>query len=168
MSEQSTIPIRRETTDVFELLRTSLRPLVEQAVRSRIELQVAKLGDVPFLHVDREKLAWSVTALVGNALRYVAHGKTENEVAGSILVHVTHEPSSKTVSISVQDDGPGIPDDTLPFLFERRRNAAHADGLTLSLVRQIVAAHGGYIAVESRRNADDHGTNITLALPLHL
>ncbi|MBX3205044.1 MAG: HAMP domain-containing histidine kinase [Labilithrix sp.] len=165
MPEQH-VPLHLEETDVAELLRASLRPLAEQAARSRIDLHIATLGDVPLLLVDREKLAWSVTALVGNALRYVAHGETSGDVGGSVLVHVTHESGSDTASISIQDDGPGIPGDKLPFLFERRRGAVHADGLALSLVRQIVAAHDGRIDVESRREPDDHGTCITIALPV--
>ncbi len=167
MAESNTnVPIHFEETDVTELLETSLRPLAEQAARSRIDLRIAKLGDVPRIRVDREKLAWSVTALVGNALRYVAKGEPSGDVGGSVLVHVTRENGADTVSISVQDDGPGIPDEKLPFLFERRRGAVHAEGLALSLVRQIVAAHGGKIEVESRRDPDDHGTSITIALPI--
>ena len=160
------VPIHLEETDIVELLTASLEPLVQQAARSRIDLHIAQLGDVPRIRIDREKLAWSVTALVGNALRYVAKGEPSGDVGGSVLVHVTRESGADTVSISVQDDGPGIPDEKLPFLFERRRGAVHAEGLALSLVRQIVAAHGGTIDVESRRDPDDHGTSITIALPL--
>lgn len=163
---ESNVPIHLEETDVAELLTTSLEPLVEQAARSRVDLHIAKLGDVPRVRVDREKLAWSVTALVGNALRYVDKGEPSGDVGGSVLVHVTRESGAETVSISVQDDGPGIPDEKLPFLFERRRGAVHAEGLALSLVRQIVSAHGGTIEVESRREPDEHGTSITITLPI--
>ncbi|MDF2695004.1 MAG: Sensory box histidine kinase, partial [Labilithrix sp.] len=110
MSDE-TLPIHLEETDIPELLATSLKPLVEQAARSRIDLHIATLGDIPRLRVDREKLAWSVTALVGNALRYVARGDVSGDVGGSVLVHVTRENGSDCVAISIQDDGPGIPDD---------------------------------------------------------
>ncbi len=167
VSEQTLIPLHLEETDVSELLEASLRPLMEQAARSRIELRVATLGEVPGLRIDREKIAWAVTTLVGNALRYVARGDERGEAGGSVLVHVTRgDPAENMVAISVQDDGPGIPDDKLPFLFERRRGAVHADGLALSLVRQIVAAHGGRIEVETRREPDEHGTSITVLLPI--
>lgn len=165
----SNLPIHLEETDILELLRAGLKPLVVQAAREGIDLHIAKLGEVPKLRVDREKLAWTVTALVGNALRYVAHvarGISSADLGGSVLVHVTREAGSDQVAISVQDDGPGIPDDKVPFLFERRRGAVHAEGLALSLVRQIVAAHGGRIEVETRREPDEHGTCITIILPL--
>lgn len=164
MTEQTLIPIHLEETDVPELLQASLRPLVEQAARSRIDLHVATLGPIPRLRVDREKLAWSVTALVGNALRYVEPG-VDGDVGGSILVHITPSEMLDGVAISVQDDGPGIPADKVPFLFERRRGAVHAEGLSLSLVRQIVTAHGGGIEVESRQEPESHGTSITIVLP---
>ncbi|MBX3187422.1 MAG: sensor histidine kinase [Labilithrix sp.] len=161
------IPVRREETDVVGLLRSSLRPLIEQAEEQKIELRVESMGRIPKLGVDPEKLAWAVSALVGNALRYVRRG-THQTIGGSVLVHVQHEEGSPEVAIAVQDDGPGIPREKLPFLFERRGGAAHAEGLALSLVREIVAAHRGRIEVESRTAQDDleeHGTSITLWLP---
>jgi signal transduction histidine kinase len=163
---EGTIPLALEETDLHELLHGSLRPLIEQAARSRIELRVAVLGKVPHLRVDREKLAWSITALVGNALRYVAHGQIGGDAGGSIVVHLTPAEVAGEVAISVQDDGPGIPDDKVPFLFERRSGAVHAEGLALSLVRQIVSAHGGRIEVASRRDPGDHGTSVTILLPV--
>jgi two-component system, OmpR family, phosphate regulon sensor histidine kinase PhoR len=161
MSEPRSIPVHLEVTSVPGLLVAALRPLRDQARRARIELHLAALGEVPEIPVDREKIAWAVTALVGNALRYEA----TDDAGGSIIVHVTYDEKTAMLGVAVQDDGPGIPDDKLPFLFERRRGAVVADGLALSLVRQIVAAHGGRIEVESRREADDHGTSITLMLP---
>lgn len=162
MMKPRSIPLTLEMTAVPELLRVALRPLLEQASRQRIDLRLATLGDVPAIWVDREKMAWALTALVGNALRY----ETSDDIGASIVVHVTYEASSHILGIAVQDDGPGIPDDKIPFLFERRDGSIVADGIALSLVRQIVAAHGGSIEVESRRDPDDHGTSITLALPV--
>ena len=160
------IPVHFEETDVPELLVACLRPLAEQAARYRVELHIATMGEIPKLQVDRDKLAWAVTVLVGNALRYVVHSRTADELGGSVLVHITHIDASSDVSISVQDDGPGIPEERMPYLFERRSGAVHADGLALSLVRQVVAAHGGRIEVESRRDPEVHGTSITIGLPI--
>jgi signal transduction histidine kinase len=161
------IPLRREQTDVVGLLRSSLRPLIQQAEEQKIELRVESMGPIPKLRVDPEKLAWGVSALVGNALRYVRRGNGQGP-GGSVLVHVQHEEGTPEIAIAVQDDGPGIPREKLPFLFERREGAPHAEGLALSLVRDIVSAHGGRVEVESRTEADDpeeHGTSITLWLP---
>lgn len=159
-----TILVRFEETDVAALLRSSLEPLIEQAKEQQIELRVETLGDVPRLPVDNEKLAWGVATLVGNALRYVRRGSAVR-AGGSVLVHVEHDEEKNEVAIAVQDDGPGIPQEKLPYLFERRSGATHVEGLSLSLVRDIVSAHGGRIEVESRTGAEEHGTSITVRLP---
>jgi signal transduction histidine kinase len=159
---QKSILVRFEDTDVAALLRSSLMPLIDQAKEQHIELRVETLGDVPKLAVDNEKLAWAVSALVGNALRFVRRG-TADRAGGSVLVHIV--PEAKEIAIAIQDDGPGIPKEKLPYLFERRSGAHHADGLALSLVRDIVAAHGGRIEVESRTGPEEHGTSISIRVP---
>lgn len=169
MSEdvQKAILVRFEETDLVALLRSSLAPLIDQAKEQQIELRVESLGDVPKLPVDPEKLAWGVATLVGNALRYVRRGNSVR-AGGSVLVHVEHDEDTKDIAIAVQDDGPGIPEEKLPYLFERRNGAPHAEGLALSLVRDIVAAHGGRIDVVCGANSDEaheRGTSITLRLP---
>jgi signal transduction histidine kinase len=162
--QPKSILVRFEPTDVAALLRSSLAPLIQQAKDDMIELRVETLGPVPQLAVDPEKLAWGIATLVGNALRYVRRGNAERP-GGSVLVHIDHDEAAGHVSIAVQDDGPGIPGDKLPYLFERRAGAPHAEGLALSLVRDIVSAHDGRIEVESRTAPDDHGTSITIHLP---
>jgi signal transduction histidine kinase len=159
------ILVRFEETDIAALLRSSLSPLVEQAREQQIELRVVTLGVVPTLAIDNEKLAWAVAALAGNALRYVCRGSAER-AGGSVLVHLEYDEGREEVAIAIQDDGPGIPKDKLPYLFERRRDAHHVDGLSLSLVREIVAAHGGRIEVESQTAPEEHGTSITIRIPL--
>jgi len=165
METTAQIPVAFEETDIEKLLQQSLRPLVEQATRSRVDLRIATLGDIPALHVDREKLAWCVATLVGNACRYTS---ADEDTRGSVVVHVTRLDDANEISVSIQDDGPGIPDAKLPYLFERKTGAAYAEGLGLSLVREIVQAHRGRIEVESRRHEDDHGTSITIVLPVRL
>ena len=165
METSAQIPVTFEETNVEKLLQHSLRPIAEQAKQSRIDLRIATLGEVPPLRVDREKLAWCVATLAGNALRYTS---VSDETRGSVVVHVTRVDDANEISISVQDDGPGIPDAKLPYLFERERGALSAEGLGLSLVREIVQAHRGRIEVESRREAEDHGTSITIVLPVRV
>lgn len=158
------VSLRRELTDMPALLESSLAPLYPVAVHHRIQLRVAALADVPRAAIDRDKIAWTVVTLAGNALRYVSRGN-ENEAGGSVLVHLDHDAAQSELSIAVQDDGPGVPVEKLPYLFERRPGALHAEGLALALVRDIVSAHGGRIEVESRSDQDEHGTSVTVVLP---
>lgn len=161
---QKAIVVRFEETDIASLLRSSLTPLIEQAREQQIELRVETLGEVPRVAVDNEKLAWGVATLVGNALRFVRRG-SEVRSGGSVLVHIEHDEENDEVAIAVHDDGPGIPASKLPYLFERRSGAPHVEGLALSLVRDIVTAHGGRIEVESLTGPEDHGTSITMRVP---
>ena len=70
----------------------------------------------------------------------------------------------------VHDEGPGIPAQHLPFIFERfyrvdaaRSRASGAAGLGLAIARALIVAHGGRIQAES---AVGQGTSIRFALPL--
>jgi two-component system OmpR family sensor kinase len=72
------------------------------------------------------------------------------------------------IQLSVTDDGPGIPPDLLPELFERfvrgdssRSHAAGSTGLGLAIVKAVVAAHNGTVGVTSRPGR----TSFTIVLP---
>jgi two-component system OmpR family sensor kinase len=78
------------------------------------------------------------------------------------------EPAAATVVVTVTDDGPGIPADLQPDVFERfargevsRSRAAGGSGLGLAIVRAVTAAHGGTAAVTSRPGE----TRFTITLP---
>jgi signal transduction histidine kinase len=73
------------------------------------------------------------------------------------------------VSISVKDSGIGIPQDMLPYIFDRFSKARRAGirgeasvGLGLSIVRQIIRKHNGEIEVDS---SEKQGTTFTITLP---
>lgn len=164
-SNPPVIPLRLERTDLIALLRSTLRPLVEQAEAEGIELRVDALGSVPPLALDREKIGWVVTVLVGNAMRHIRRADAE-AAGGSVIVHLTVDETRGAVVVSVHDDGPGIPRDVIPNLFERRSGRQHAVGLALLLVRDVVAAHSGTLEVETQHGEEEHGTSIDILLPL--
>jgi two-component system sensor histidine kinase BaeS len=66
----------------------------------------------------------------------------------------------------LQDDGPGIPPERIPYLFQRQAGSQHAIGLSLTLVHDIVSAHGGTVSVESDTDPMTHGTTVTLTIPM--
>ena len=158
------IPLRKSPTDLKALLSSALDGLQHQCEHTQVELQVA--GDeIPNVAIDPEKIAWAVATLVGNALRYVRHG-SRNRPGGSIVVTLAKKPGDQ-IEIAVSDDGPGIPTDKVPYLFERKPGTLHAAGLALMLVHDVVVAHGGSVDVKSTTEVPDHGTRIALRLPAH-
>ena len=75
-----------------------------------------------------------------------------------------------SIIVEVADNGPGIPQEDLPHVFEKmyrvekeRTRAAEGSGLGLSIVKRIVELHGGQIAVESTVGK---GTTFSVRLPL--
>jgi signal transduction histidine kinase len=158
------LPIRRMLIDFRGLLPPTMEVMRRQAEAIDGSLTLTIGENVPsHLYLDAEKVAWAVTSLVGNALRYIRPG-TRRMPGGAIAVQMTYEPAKHEVVIAVQDDGPGIPAERVAHLFDR--NGRPQGGLALLLVHDIVVAHGGRCEVDSRTAAFDHGTTVRLTLPV--
>jgi signal transduction histidine kinase len=159
------VPVRRTPTDIRGLLRSSLDALRRQARDRDVTLEIVVEDRVPAsVRVDAVKIAWATSALVGNALRYVRPGSLMMP-GGSIRVVAAYDANGPHLTIEVHDNGPGIPADRLPFLFAWKSDRPHA-APGLSMVRDLVAAHGGSIEFLSDADAFLGGTTIRLTLPV--
>jgi len=159
------IPLRRTVVDIRDLLHSTLEILHQQADAFDVGLRVDVDGNVPAgIVLDDRKMAWAISALVGNALRYVRRG-SQTMPGGSITVHVSYDSSSAEMTIAVQDDGPGIAADRLVSLFNPATHTAGA-ALGLSMVKDVVEAHGGTFGIESDTRGPSHGTMVRLMLPV--
>jgi signal transduction histidine kinase len=157
------IPLHRRATDVRALLGSSLAALQDQARTYDVGLELSVADNVPpLVFLDRAKIAWVLTALVGNALRYVRHG-SHTMPGGSISVRVALDSTASQIAIEVLDDGPGIPEDRLRSLFA---DPAETPGtaLALAMARDVVAAHGGTLEIRSQTGALAHGTMVRFTL----
>jgi PAS domain S-box-containing protein len=111
---------------------------------------------------DPDRLEQLVSNLVENALKYGAPGTP---------VTVRYRGEHDAVTLAVHNQGPPIPPQLRPHLFEPFRKGEHAEdkarsslGLGLYIVRQIVEAHGGTVDVQSN---GEQGTTFTVRLPRH-
>lgn len=97
------------------------------------------------VHADRAKLKQVFINLLDNAIKFSPAGS-------SITVEV--EELASGVKVAVKDEGPGIPVEHLPRVYERffKGSAARGGGtgLGLAIVKHIIEAHGGTVAVESK------------------
>ncbi len=128
------IPVRRAEVLLAPLIRRALSPLLRQAAAERVSLEL-DLGDEASLSVsiDEDKLAWALSAVVGNALRYVRRGDGVLP-GGNVRVRATSSAGPRMVSITVQDDGPGIPASVRPWLLQPDPATGRAAGIGLRLV----------------------------------
>lgn len=107
---------------------------------------------------DRESVRQAASIVLDNAVKYTPEG-------GEVEVAVRER--GHAVELEVADNGVGIPEEQLPFIFERFHRADPSRtqggaGLGLSIARQIAEAHGGVIEAESRPG---RGSTFTLSLP---
>ena len=126
-----------------------------------------ELPDEPVLvRGDEYRLHQVLANLLSNAARHTPAGST---VTVALAAQGTPRPGLPgTVAVTVTDDGPGIPADLLPSLFERfvrgdtsRSRTAGSTGLGLAIVDAVTTAHHGRVAVTSRPGL----TRFTITLP---
>jgi signal transduction histidine kinase len=158
------IPLQRVPTDIRDLLRSCLGALRSQAETFDIALRVDVEANVSGLVcLDRAKIAWVITALVGNALRYVRHG-SQTMPGGTIIVHAACDQTPGRIVLEVQDDGPGIRADRLQSLLGESSDSPGL-ALGLAMARDVVVAHGGTFAIDSDTDARSRGTRVRFTLP---
>jgi signal transduction histidine kinase len=163
----SAMPVRRVATDLRALLESTIKVMELQARVIDVALTLDVGPDVPrLLLLDPAKMAWTITALIGNALRFVRRG-TRLMPGGTIKVRARYEPAGSRVVLEVQDDGAGIRQQTLSELLHRPAGQLHSAGLALGLMQDVAAAHGGDVQLESSTEADRSGTTVRLTIPYH-
>jgi len=131
----------------------------ERASKKNVALQERVVGELPKVRADRRALEHVLTNLVDNAVKYCGPG-----------THVWLNVALRAdiVTVSVEDDGPGIDERHLPRVFERfyrvdagRSRDVGGTGLGLSIVKHLVEAMGGTVSVESQLN---RGTTFSFTL----
>ena len=130
------------------VLSAAVRLYAAKAEERGVSLNVIIDENVPLVQADPQKIAWVLNQLLDNGIKFTPSG-------GRVVVNVKQE-GENLVIVSVTDTGIGIPANRLEDIFEpfhqldgsstRRYGGT---GLGLSLVRQIIEAHGSMIEVQS-------------------
>jgi two-component system, OmpR family, phosphate regulon sensor histidine kinase PhoR len=149
--------------DLERLIRDVTGMFVHRAETQDISLVLAIPSPLPRLTADGYLLEQVLVNLIDNALKYTEKGE----------VRVLCVPDgNEHVRIEISDTGSGIPEESLPRIFERfyvvdksRSRKLGGTGLGLAIVKHIVQSHAGTIDVESTLGK---GTRFTVRLPVNL
>ena len=152
------IAVQQKRLDIARLASDVTRRFALQAREKQVAIE-EQIGSVPEIIGDPVKLSWVISNLVGNALRYTPSGGT---------IKIAASGTDRATRLEVTDSGPGIPADMKDYIFERfvqygsDGHEKGSAGLGLSIVKEIVEAHGGRIFVES---ANSHGARFIVEIP---
>ena len=163
LAESGALQLKKEPTDPLMLIRETMGAFQPQADAAGVTLTVMD-ATLPLVALDPARMRQVLANLIGNALRYSPVRNAQGSPAGgSVLVRCGL--LNDTIQIEVSDNGPGIPVEDLPHIFERFYKSADSGGmgLGLAIARHIVLAHGGSIRAES---APGTGTTIRVELPV--
>jgi signal transduction histidine kinase len=145
--------LHRHDHDVHEICRHVVdleRPLAQ---RRNVDLALADHAPI-VAHVDSGKLHQVVQNLVRNALEAAPTG-------GRVSISV-HNGTPNAVHIEVSDDGPGIPTDVLPRIYEPFFSTKETGtGMGMAIVHSLVSLHGGQIGVATGAT----GTTFDVVIP---
>lgn len=162
LADLETHSLEQKPVNLAELLQETISAVQNAPGRSEqsISLVTSRIPWPPAsVKGDRDLLMLAFYNLLDNACKFT-------HPSGAIEVRIRED--SATVTIDVADNGPGIAEADLPYLFEelyRGKNARNIEGsgLGLAVVKKIIERHGGRVAVRSRL---DQGTVFTVQLPL--
>lgn len=140
--------LNKKDFNIYELTNLVYQELKPLADNKKIDFSINCNNKDLIINADRSEIRRVICNLCGNAINYTQEG-------GKVLISIKNE--NNDLIFSVADNGPGIPQEDIPAMFQRfsqgtstKRSAG--TGLGLYLSRQIIESHGGKIWVESILN----------------
>lgn len=156
--DAGSLELNREAVDVREVVKSAIRGVEDRAVRADLMIDVAISDEVTVFSADKARVRQVLYNLLSNAVGFSNEGDT---------VYLSCWRESGNVVFRIEDNGVGIPPESQEKIFERfesdSRGLKHRGaGLGLSIVRSLVALHGGTLRLVS---APGTGTRVTVYLP---
>lgn len=160
LASRGELSVQQTDVDIRRLANLAVKSHADAALGRGVNLHAVVDENVPLVQADSQKVAWVLGQLIDNGIKFTPS-------SGSVIVSVKRE-GENLVIVSVTDTGIGIPPNQLNDIFEpfhqldgsttRRYGGT---GLGLSLVRQIIEAHGSMLEVQSTE-----GRGSTFKFPL--
>lgn len=158
--EEGKVALVFEEVDLVEAVENALLKTKMKAQAKGLQLEFNQPYDFPSINADGLRMEQIISNLLENAIRYTESG----------FVKVTLSSNFTMVRILINDTGIGIPQEDIPFLFERfyrveksRSREFGGTGLGLSIVKHLVELQGGTVTVESQIGK---GTHFEITFPI--
>ncbi|SDH09495.1 two-component system, OmpR family, sensor histidine kinase ResE [Alteribacillus persepolensis] len=159
--EAGHIQLEKQWVDVSSFLEKVYKKFQGLANDAAVDLELEQKHQYSQAYFDPDRIEQVLTNLIHNAIRHTS-------VDGHVKIIVSN--TEKQLTIEVEDSGSGIPEEDLPYVFERFYKADKArtrekggTGLGLAIAKNIVDSHNGDITVHSKQN---EGTTFRFYLPL--
>ena len=150
LAEAGKLPLNKQQVNIKQLIDRICSNLLWLADEKEISLEYDNIPAHYDIEIDADRMTQVMVNLIGNALQHTPE-------QGS--VEITAQEKKDSLLLKISDTGPGIPDDALPFIFDRfykrdpsRSRTDSGTGLGLSIAKGFVEAHGGSIEVNSELN----------------
>lgn len=144
-----------EETDIVPLIDRAMVEITPLAESKKLCLRKELAEDLAMVRIDEHRILQALRNLIGNAAKF-------SPEHGQIIVSATVVEDG--LEVSVQDSGPGISAERLPFIFKKFSGSDHkrGTGLGLAIVKHIIEVHGGKVWAESKLK---QGSKFTFVLP---
>ena len=159
LAETRQLHFEKKTVDLAQLSQRVIDMFSAEALEKNITLSIEKESGSCTVELDAQRMEQVVGNLVGNSLRYIPNGSK---------IWLTLEETSGEVKLFVNDNGPGVAEDELPYLFNRfwrkeksRTRSSGGTGLGLAIAKQLIEAQGGTIEA---RNLPQGGLQVVVKL----
>ncbi len=148
LASRGEMSMKMEKTDLRRIVSLAATSALNKAEERGVQVLVAASDSIPGVQADPEKIGWVMNQLLDNGIKFTPSG-------GSVVINLKEE-GHNLVQVSITDTGIGIPPHRLTEIFEPFHQLDGSStrhyggtGLGLSLVRQIVEAHGSLLDVQS-------------------
>lgn len=161
LADAGELSLERTETNFPALVRRVATRFEPQAKTNGNTFNFSFAEDCPTLKIDPQRIEQILNNLLGNALRH----SPKNQPIELDIVY-----NSQNINLAIHDNGPGIPAEELPYIFDRfyksdksRIRSNGGTGIGLSISRKLAEAHGGDLRAE---NHPEGGAIFTLVLPM--
>ena len=168
--EAGYIELQKTEVNLNTYLRNLLFRFDTMADDVEVSLQMEAPKETIYQILDKDKMDQVFVNLVNNAIRHTSMTDKDEKV---VTLQLLKEQELNEIVMIVKDTGTGIPDEDLPYIFDRffkadkaRNNQiskAKGTGIGLSLVKNIIEAHDGFIEVES---SFEEGSAFIIHIPI--